>query len=184
MRGRETTCSLLKKFLMAADELIKKLGLVQYPSIPCKRFYFRELYRSDLKVKPLSDEREERNAFTTIYFLAKEGEFGAWRKLISDETFFHHKGNPMRLAVIKPDGNLEVILIGDTLQNDQARYNYTIVAKSWFNFCLGQGNDDYGLFSGAVAPGFDFNDIETADLTKLVQEYPQHQKIIEEFTQK
>ena len=169
---------------MAAEDLIKKLGLIEYPSIPCTKFYFRELYRSDSKVKPLADERAERNAFTTIYFLAKEGEFGMWRRLQSDETFFHHKGNPMRLAVIKPDGELEIVLIGDVLRNEQAKYNHTIVAKSWHNFCLAPGDEDYGLFSGAIAPGFDFNDIETADLNKLIKEFPQHKKTIDEFTQK
>ncbi len=169
---------------MAADELIKKLELIPYPSIVCKNFYFKELYRSDLKVKPLSDDRAERNAFTTIHFVAKEGEYGLWRRLKSDETFFYHKGNPMRIAVIKPDGKLEIVLVGDKLQNDEARYNYTIVAKSWFNFCLGQGETDYGLFSGAVAPGFDHNDIVSADLAKLIEEYPQHKNVIEEFTNK
>jgi predicted cupin superfamily sugar epimerase len=171
---------------MAADELIKKLELVPYPSIVCKNFYFKELYRSDLKVKPLSDEREERNAFTTIYFLVKqvEGEYGMWRRLKSDETFFYHKGNPMRIAVIKPDGKLEDVLVGDRLQNEQARYNYTFPAKSWFNFCLGHGDADYGLFSGAVAPGFDYDDVEVADVAKLAAEFPQHKSIIEEFTNK
>ena len=169
---------------MAADELIKKLELIPYPSVVCKNFYFKELYRSDLKVKPLSDERAERNAFTTIYFLAKQGEFGLWRRLKSDETFFHHKGNPMRIAVIKPDGKLEVVFVGDKLRNDEARYNYTILAGSWFNFTLGPGDEDYGLFSGAVAPGFDYSDIVSADLAKLVEEYPQYKNTIEEFTNK
>ena len=170
---------------MAAEELIKKLELIPYPSSPCKNFYFKEVYRSDLKVKPLSDEREERNAITTIYLLAKQGEIGnQWRRLKSDETFFHHKGNPIKVAVIKPGGKLEIVLVGDKLQNDEAWYNYTVPAKSWFIFHLEQGDAEYGLLSAAAAPGFDFNDLETADLAKLVQEYPQYKDVIEEFSSK
>ena len=170
---------------MAAQELIKKLELIPYPTVPCKNFYFKELYRSDLKVKPLSDEREERNATTTIYCLAKQGEIRQqWRRLKSDETFFHHKGNPMKVCAITPDGKLEVALVGDTLKNCEAKYNHSIPAQSWFIYHLGHGDTDYGLFSATCAPGFDYNDVETADLEKMVQEYPQHKDVIEEFSNK
>lgn len=169
---------------MAADELIKMLELVPYPGAVCKKVYFKEVYRSDSMVKPLSDDRSERNAFTTICLLVKQGEIGSWRRLKSDETFFYHKGNPMRIAVIKPNGKSETVLVGDKLKNDEARYHYTIVANSWLNYGIGVGDDDYGLFSAAVAPGFDPNDVETADHAILAEEYPQHAKTIMEFTNK
>ena len=167
-----------------AEELIKKLGLVPYPGSVCEKFHYKDVYWSNLKVKPLSDERAERSASTIIYFLARPGEYGSWRRMKSDETFFHHKGSPVRAAVITPGGALEMVLIGDQMKNDEARYHHTFLANSWFSFCLGEGEEDYGLFSIVVAPGFDLNDVEAVDLAKMIELFPQHKAVINEFSNK
>jgi hypothetical protein len=40
----------------------------------------------------------------------------------------------------------------------------------------------YSLVGCTVAPGFDFEDFEMAKRASLIQEFPEHQEIIEELT--
>jgi predicted cupin superfamily sugar epimerase len=40
----------------------------------------------------------------------------------------------------------------------------------------------YGLVGCTVAPGFDFRDFEMAKRSQLIEQFPQHRKVISEMT--
>src|SRR5215510_13188986 len=75
-----------------ARDLINELGLQPHP----EGGYFREIFRSGQKVQPL-DERSERSALTTIYFLLIKGQYGRWHRVASDETWHFYEGDPLEL---------------------------------------------------------------------------------------
>jgi len=62
-----------------AAALIERLGLEPHP----EGGYFREVFRSPHRVQP-KDDRDERSALTTIYFLLVEGECSRWHRVRSD----------------------------------------------------------------------------------------------------
>ena len=73
-----------------AAELIRELRLEPHP----EGGYFREVFRSPQKVKPL-DERPERSALTTIHFLLLKGQHSRWHRVASDEAWHFYEGDPL-----------------------------------------------------------------------------------------
>lgn len=169
-----------------ADTLIKKLELIPYPGKA--GYFFKETYRSSAVVKPLSDSRirEERSAITTIYLLlTRNVKYGIWHQLKSEETFFHHRGNSVRIAIINAEGKMDIVTVGDGFTKVGALFHYTVPANCWFNFALSDdGNEDHGLFGIAVAPGFEIYDRAMKESERLAEEFPQHKVAIEAFTDK
>lgn len=163
---------------MAADSLVKVLGLTPHPYH--RTGYFREVYRSILNVKPLSDERSSRNAGTCIQLLMKGDDVDPWHKIKSDETFFYHKGSFLKLYTIDSHGNLECKVIGDASQDPGAAYSVVVQAGTWFaGELVEQEKDSFGLFSVFVCPGFDFSDSQIGEPDELSGLFPQHKEIIQ-----
>src|SRR5262245_31100327 len=77
-----------------ARELIEVLGLRPHP----EGGYFREVYRSAARVQPL-DDRSDRLALTTIYFLLVAGQVSRWHRVASDEVWHHYEGDALELLV-------------------------------------------------------------------------------------
>lgn len=164
-----------------ADELIKKLELIPFPNHT--GFFFKDTYRSTSTVKPLSYERDQRCFLTTLYFLAKKGEYGGWRRLKSDESFYYHRGGSIRIATINADGKLDFVTVGDALTHKDAVFHYTIPSNTWFSFGLSDiAHEEYGLVGIGVSPGFDIADVQEKDAAQLGEEFPQHKSVIEEFS--
>jgi uncharacterized protein len=82
--------------------------------------------------------------------------------------------------VIHPSGKLEVIRLGRDVLNGE-KYQTVVPAGCWFA-SRPVGNEGFSLVGCTVAPGFDFTDFEMADRGILVNDYPQHKKLIEELT--
>jgi cupin superfamily protein DUF985 len=75
-----------------AKELISELSLQPHP----EGGHFREIFRSPHKVQPL-DERSERSALTTIYFLLVKGQHGRWHRVTSDEAWHFYEGDSLEV---------------------------------------------------------------------------------------
>jgi hypothetical protein len=158
----------------ARDEiahLIESLALKPHP----EGGWFREVYRADARY-PV-DARYAggmRSAATSIYYLLGPGDFSAWHRIVSDETWYFHAGGALELFRIDGSGTLHVDLVGDPLRHPGARYQVTVPGTQWFG---GRPRDPqgYALVSCGVAPGFDFLDFELAGRAALLNEYPQYE---------
>ena len=129
-----------------AKDLISELGLQPHP----EGGYFREIFRSSRKVKPL-DERSERSALTTIYFLLLQGQHSRWHRVASDEAWHFYEGDPLVVYWIDDQNGVheEVLASGHPV--------CVVPGGCWQ---AAQSRGEYSLVGCTVGPGFDFQDFE------------------------
>ena len=137
--------------------------------------YFKEVYRSDLEIDV---EQGSRPAATSIYYLLRAGEFSAFHRIKSDETWYFHAGGPIEIVVIDEWGNLTKQLVGLELEKGMFP-QFTVNAGRWF---ASHPKGEFSLVGCSVAPGFDFRDFEMADRQQLLKDYPQLENEILAFT--
>ena len=150
--------------------LIKELNLSRHP----EGGYYQETYRSGtiLKKEVLPKGfNGDRNICTSIYFLLPHGERSLFHRIRSDEMWHYHAGSSISIYVIY-DGNLTIHRVGpDVLAGE--KFQVVIPAGAWFGALCNQ-KDSFTLAGCTVSPGFDFNDFELAERTKLLSLYPQY----------
>ena len=133
-----------------ARDLINELGLQPHP----EGGYFREIFRSGQKVQPL-DERSERSALTTIYFLLIKGQYGRWHRVASDETWHFYEGDPLELYWIDGGDVVHQDLLGTGSSNV---HPMCVVPAGCWQAARPLG--EYSFLGTDVAPGFEFQDFE------------------------
>lgn len=115
--------------------------------------YFREIHRSGLAVEP-GDDRGQRAALTTIYFLLIGGRPSRWHRVHSDEVWHHLEGDPLELLSADPGlERVRVRLLGP-YAGDAAPVR--VVEGGWWQAARSTG--EYTLVSCTVGPGFVFED--------------------------
>jgi len=158
-----------------AHEIIESLALIPHP----EGGYYRETYRSD---KTISAKHLDgvRSAYTTIYFLLGQGDFSAWHRVGSDETWLFHVGGEIDLFQFDLDGQLVHSQIGPKA----SVYQLTVPAGRWFAAKPAEP-DQFCLVSCFVAPGFEFSDFELAQREDLLRTHgttPEHRNLINKLT--
>lgn len=152
-----------------AADLIATLHLEPHP----EGGYYREIHRARQRVRPL-DERPERSATTTIYFLLTAGDVSRWHRVASDEAWHFHEGDPLELFTIDERGNgAERHLLGP--MSETARPIHVVTAGTWQ---AARSTGAYTLVGCTVGPGFEFADFEmlrdrTAEAHDLRARYPE-----------
>lgn len=134
-----------------AADLIATLQLVPHP----EGGYYREIHRARQRVQPL-DDRSERSAMTTIYFLLTSGDVSRWHRVASDEAWHFHEGDPLELFTLDEQGNgSERYVVGP--MGTTARPIHVVTAGTWQ---AARTTGSYTLVGCTVGPGFDFADFE------------------------
>ena len=128
-----------------AQELIDKLGLEPHP----EGGYFKELYRSELKVESTA-VGAERSAVTEIYFLLCRDQVSRFHRVEHDEFWHFFEGDSLRLIDSDLENSAEVILGAE-----EVNYQHCIRGGRWQ---AAETMGDYSLVGCTVAPGFDFAD--------------------------
>ena len=101
-------------------------------------------------------------------------------RLKSDEIWYFHSGSSLIIYLIDGQGNLNELKLG--LNAALGELPQVIVPKgSIFGAVVGQVNS-FTLMGCVVSPGFDFNDFELMARDRLLNEYPQHEKLILKLT--
>ena len=90
-----------------------------------------------------------------IYYLLKENEKSHWHRLKKNEILHFYKGDPLVLYLSK-DGILVKKII---LNNKEQSCHYVIKGGTWFSM---KSKGKYSLIGCAVAPPFDYKDLEIA----------------------
>ena len=145
-----------------ATELIRELRLEPHP----EGGYFREVFRSARKVKAL-DERPERSALTTIYFLLLEGQHSRWHRVASDEAWHFYEGDPLAVYWIDEENRVHEEVLASGSAN--GRPLCVVPAKCWQ---AAKPRGEYSFVGCTVGPGFDFQDFEmispgSAEMTRI-----------------
>lgn len=159
-----------------AGGLVRDLGLSPHP----EGGYFRETYRSSETIPETGlPERfhGERSMATAIYFLLGPGDFSAFHRIRSDETWHYYTGScGLAVHVIQGDGSYRLIRLGNRTGAGET-FQATVPAGAWFASepCDAQG---FALVGCTVAPGFDFRDFEMADAVALAGEHPDLEGLI------
>ena len=146
------------------ESLIQKLSLQPHP----EGGYYRETYRAPLQVQS-AKHASMRSAFTSIYFLLGGGQYSAWHRVASDESWFFHEGSDVEVYSLLPPGSGEDgVVRTQTLGQVSGCYELTIAAGTWFAARPVQ-RDSHSLVSCVVAPGFEFEDFELASKEQLIE---------------
>jgi len=132
-----------------AADLIRELRLGPHP----EGGYFREVFRSAHKVKPL-DHRPERAALTTIYFLLLKGQHSRWHRVASDEAWHFHEGDPLVVYWIDGENGIHE----EVLASGPRYLPLCVVPAGCWQAAKPRG--EYSLVGCTVGPGFDFQDFE------------------------
>ena len=135
-----------------AAELIERLQLQPHP----EGGFFRELFRSEQSVIP-TDDRGERAAITTIYFLLTRDTYSRWHRVLSDEVWHLYEGGPLELLEADFDArSLRQHRLGMIGDGDHAPVQ-TIPAGRWQ---AARSSGDFALMGCSVGPGFDYADFQ------------------------
>lgn len=145
-----------------AAQLIASLDLVAHP----EGGYYGEVYRSAMRVRPLDDDRPERPALTTIYFLLVEGGVSRWHRVASDEVWHFYEGDPLELwSAPRGFSAAERHLLGPV--DDGVQPVHVVRAHEWQ---AARSTGAYTLVGCTVGPGFEFADFEMIDPTSAEAE--------------
>jgi predicted cupin superfamily sugar epimerase len=159
---------------------IKALDLVRHP----EGGYYKESYRSSeiIQLAGLPERFLGPRVFSTcIYFLLLENEISHLHRIKSDEVWHFYTGSSLTIHVIDPQGGYQNMKLGQSIEVGEVLQG-VVKAGCWFGAKI-EGMGPYSLVGCSVAPGFEFEDFELADRTKLLRIYPQHHEIIELLTE-
>lgn len=160
-----------------AGALVRALGLAPHP----EGGFYRETYRSAETIPGTGlPERFQggRSLATAIYFLLGPGDFSAFHRIRSDETWHYYTGScSLALHVIQTDGSYRLVRMGSRAEAGET-FQATVPAGAWFASepCDPAG---FALVGCTVAPGFDFRDFEMAEAGSLSGQYPDLAGLVE-----
>lgn len=160
--------------MKTANYWIEKLQLKKHPTAG----YFIESYRASWNIITPDHEGGVRSAKTIAYYLLESKEIGYWRRIKSDEIFHFYAGNDLLIHILNIKGELTVMKLGNTEQQQDAQLQIIIPANTWFALEVSVP-DAYSLVACAVTPGFEYQDYEVPDKSVLLRAFPQHKKIID-----
>lgn len=150
---------------MDKDNLIKKLSLVEH----IEGGYYSEIYRSDLTIQT-DREGSERSLLTSIYYmLTDDRPIGYFHKNKSDIIHYFHAGSSLTYLILHPNGKLQKVKLGfDITKGDLLQL--IVPGGCWKATVLEEG--EFGLLGEAVAPGFDYRDMELGKADYFQSHFP------------
>ena len=157
-----------------ASTLIDRLNLEPH----VEGGHFVEVYRSSSMVQP-SDDRGERSAVTTIYFLLAEGEINRWHQVRSDELWHFYEGAPLELQLVDPETwEKKSMLLGPEGSGGDA---VQVIPAGCWQAAITTG--EYTLAGCTVAPGFEYRDFkvmppDSDDSAEIRRRFPELEEYI------
>ena len=133
---------------MDPQKLVEHFSMSPHP----EGGFFTETYRSQgaIPSEALPGFGGMRNFSTGILFLLRRGEYSHLHRLKQDEMWHFYLGAPLRLAIVRPDGTAEEVLLGQDVLNGQY-LQYTVPGGWWFGATPAEGSD-FALVGCTVAP--------------------------------
>ncbi|MEM1113219.1 MAG: cupin domain-containing protein [Pseudomonadota bacterium] len=141
--------------------------------------YFKRTFQADHRSKVDSGDGPRFTMTSIFYLLTEESPIGHWHLNRSDIIHYFHLGAPVHYSMIHPDGRLERAVLGPDLEAGQ-QLQLVVRGGVWKASHLPTG--DYGLISEAVAPGFEYEDMQLGERDKMLERFPEHATLIKAFT--
>ena len=164
--------------MQKAEYWIDRLQLACHP----EGGYYRETYRSSGSYSLTTPFNGSRSYATAIYYLLKGRDRSKLHSIHSDELWFFHAGDPLKVYMLPKNGEPSSFTLGVSAENSEVLQE-TVPAESWFGACLeNPDSESYSLVSCVVAPGFEFRDFMFADRITLLKKFPKNHEIIERLT--
>jgi len=91
-------------------------------------------------------------------------------------------GDPITYYMLNADGSLQKSILGpDPIKGHQMQM--MVKGGTWkaSKISIG-GKYGYGLIGEAVAPGFEYPDMQLGKMAILLKQFPQHKQIIDELS--
>ncbi len=163
---------------MTAEILIKALGL---EVLPVEGGLFRQTYQADERVAVAVPGRDsprlKPRSSAILYLLSDDPDsFSALHSLPADEIYHFYLGDPLELLLLKPDGDSEIITLGQDILNGQ-HVQFAVPAGVWQGSRLVSGGS-FALLGTTMAPGFVEEDYISGDRNSLLQQYPDRAELI------
>lgn len=168
--------------------------------------YFRETYRSPMRVQT---DAGERPLSTAILYLVTDEDPSRFHRLRTEEIWFYHSGAPLELVLLShekplgsPRGKMALSLptrssrlLGPDLPQTLVPADYWVGARvitgeqadwgggraperRWTPDRRATHDCRWTLVSCVASPGFEYEDFELADREELLGEFPQARQII------
>jgi hypothetical protein len=164
-----------------AEFWIDRLRLEPHP----EGGWFRETYRSEgvCHFGAESAFGSPRSFATSIHYLLERGDRSRLHRILSDELWYFHAGNPLEVHIFPESGAPSSFTLGQS-PDDGEVLSAWVPAGCWFGARLADRADEeaYALVSCVVAPGFDFRDFSFADREALAAKFPDNREMIETLT--
>lgn len=145
--------------------------------------WYKETYRSQGSIPQQAlptDLMGDRSYSTGIYFLLTKENFSTFHRIKSDEVWHFYDGDGLDIHELATDGSYTKHQLGLDLENGE-RPQLVIAAKSWFASEVNNGGS-WSLVGCTVSPGFDFQDFEMAERTRLISVFSDHEELITRLT--
>lgn len=155
--------------MLTADDVIQALELEPH----VEGGYFGRSFVSDSRYD------DNRNLWTSIYFMLKTGEVSHLHQLTADEMWYFHSGESLTIYMISEQGELTEAQLGMDLAKGERPQ--VLVPKGTI-FGSAMNNPGYSLVGCMVAPGFTFDDFKLFGRDELLERFPQHQALINRLT--
>jgi predicted cupin superfamily sugar epimerase len=155
---------------MTAEEVKKLLGLAPHPR---EGGWFIQTYAAmeSIPASVFFDSRYggDRRSSTAIYYLLEPDTFSEMHRLRSDEIFHFYAGDAVEMLQLTPYGTGKTIVIGNDLQLGQQPQ--VIVERGvWQGSRLVAGGA-WALLGCTVAPGFEYEDYDSAGRDELTAQW-------------
>ena len=162
---------------MNAKYFIEKFNLEKHP----EGGYYKRTYRSKIRINKqnLPYHNDDRHCQTAIYYLLEAGNVSKFHRLKSDEIWFFHYGNSLVIYTLSKQGEIIKQKLGSDI-NKGENFQILIPAHTWFA-AEAFGKSSFSFVSCTVAPGFDFEDFEIAEKSKICNKFPELLKFDEKF---
>ncbi|HEU5359894.1 MAG TPA: cupin domain-containing protein [Candidatus Deferrimicrobiaceae bacterium] len=156
---------------MGPEEIVAAYRLERHP----EGGWFREVHRSSCTLDSIPGYPGPRPAFTAIYFLLPRGDFSAFHRLRSEETWIHIAGDPLELILLGEE--VRRIKLGLSAEGGDP---IAVVPAGVLQAARSLG--EFTLSACIVAPGFDFADFSIPDREDLLRKHPGRKDLILSFT--
>lgn len=163
---------------MNAETFIEQLQMQKHP----EGGYYTPSYRSETVIHDgeiRSHFSGDRQLWTSIYFLLKEGEKSHFHRLKSDEMWYFHAGSSLTVHMIHPDGSYSEEKLGLNIAKGERPQ---ILVRKGTIFGSSMIETGFSLVGCMVSPGFEFDDFELFERADLLTKYPQNETIIRFLT--
>lgn len=151
-------------------EIINKYAMQAHP----EGGYYKETYRGELEIN------NRKNA-TSIYFLLDGDSVSHFHSIKSDELWYYHEGDALRVHMVSPEGEYSFVDLGPQL--DQGQTHQALVPANYiFGSEVLSEELNYALVGCVVSPGFDFEDFKLYKKEEMLKLIPEQRELVSRLT--